>query len=596
MFAYYEWLLLAFPVIAACANFLVGERVSRRGQNAIAMAAATAPLLVILPLLVGIAIDPTLVGHPAALPWIRVWSGSRFVEARFALRLDALSILLTATLLFGGWFVHLLATRSPAWSGVRPVVLAQLSGTLAAVMIVLLADDMLFLVLGWSLSGWLTYGLLCAVRGNVATPGEREHVPILIFWAASDLLLLIAAAVVGRRFASLSIDDLIALSPAPGLQEIPSLSLAAAGTLACVAALLRMGVFPWHLPLSAAAPGWARAMARGLVLTLPSVSLLARLAPLLAAAPLLSTAMAWGAALTALLAGLLAVIQPDGRSGCRFVLLAQASLLLLAIAGGSPLAALAYLPVAVLSQALVLLTSTAAPFDAHAGVSNNGSVWVTGFGVASLVGLPPLGAFAFFARLLGVLLRRNPALGGLALGALFLLAVAGAAVVRERTEQPRLRAGVLWVLTAAIVVLGLASLALPYLPVELLGSEVSHTLDQPPWWAFLIAAATSGVGALAGWRLSAPIEAIRRRIAARTSGWYGVKETWERAVIQPILVLGSFVADTIEPRLARSSLGLLVRWAEGSDEKRGALDSLPALIALLMLAMAMMLLYLLVAR
>ncbi len=598
MFAYYEWLLLAFPVIGACTNLLIGERLSRRGQNAVAMAGATGPLLVVLPLLVGITLDPSLVGRPTAFPWMRIWSGARFVEARFALRLDALSILLAATLLVGAWFLHLHATRSSAPARVGPLALAQLNGALSTALIVLLADDLVFLLLGWSLSGWLTYGLLRVPRSRLTAADEGERVPILVFWGTSDVLLLVATAIVGRRFASLSLDALIAMSPAPGLQQIPALSLAVAGALACAAVLLRVGVFPWNLPLPATSTSWGRAMARGLVLFLPGVYLLARLYPLLAPVPVLSTAIAWWGALTALLMGLSAASQPASQRSARPALAGQASLLLLAISTGSLPAALAFLPVSALSQALVLLVSTSDPLDPERRVPGAGSGWMSGLGLASLIGLPPLGAFPFCAHLLAALFRTNVALWGLSLGSLFLLAAGGARAIRSRgaDSDARPRVGTLWVLATVIVVLGLSSLTSPPLLVGLLGPAVGRAPDQPAWWWFVIVTAITGAGALVGYAYSEPFSRLRCRIAMWTSGWYGVERVWERVAIQPALAAGSFLARAVEPGLANSSLGLLVRWVAGPSKERRALSGLPVLVVLFLMATAAILIYLLLVR
>lgn len=598
MFSYYEWLLLAFPIIGACTNVLAGERLSRRGQNAAAMVGASGPLLIVLPLLVGMVIDPELVGRPAAFRWMQVWSGSRYVEARFALRLDTLSILLTATMVFGGWFVHLHATRNLALSAARPFALAQLNGALAAAMIVLLADDMLFLLLGWSLSGWLTYGLLRAERSHLTSTSEGERVPILAFWVTSDVLLLIATGIVSRRFASLSLNDLIALSPAPGLQQVPPLSLVAVVALVCVAAMLRMGVFPWNLPLPTASAHWSRAMAWGLVLFLPGVYLLARLYPLLSSTSVLPDTIAWWGALAALLMGLSAAAQPPGQDGTRLVLLGRASLLLLAIGTGSLLAALALLPVFALSQTLLFLLPVFARPTVETEPKPVGTAWIKALGMAALLGLPPFGGFPFSAYVVATLFRTNLAFCGFLLGALFLLAAGAARTIwplqAERDHRPSF--ATLWVLSAVIVVLGLSSSASPTLLPRLLAPTVGDMPDHPAWWWFALVTATTGSGALVGYTQHARIEHLQHWFTTWVPSGERVERIWERAAIQPALAASSFLARVIEPRWADSTFGLLGRWIAVPDRESGALCRLPALIALLMLAAAAILIYLLLVR
>ena len=111
MFAYFEWLLLILFPIGILLNGLWGQRFPRRVQDWIACGAIAGSLLVTLPLLIGQILAPGLVGTPTPLTWIRIWAGDHFVQAPFALRIDALSVISTFIALACGMLVHCLAAR-----------------------------------------------------------------------------------------------------------------------------------------------------------------------------------------------------------------------------------------------------------------------------------------------------------------------------------------------------------------------------------------------------------------------------------------------------------------------------------------------------
>ena len=111
---YLEWFVIAFPLLGALTNGLVGKRLSRRAQNWIACGAVAGSLLVMLPLFFGQAMEPGLIGRSKVFPWITVWSGDNFVQGAFRLRIDALSMLIALTTIVTSLFIHLFIAQNAA--------------------------------------------------------------------------------------------------------------------------------------------------------------------------------------------------------------------------------------------------------------------------------------------------------------------------------------------------------------------------------------------------------------------------------------------------------------------------------------------------
>ena len=153
MFSYFEWLLVAFPLLGALANGLLGHRLPQRTQTAVGCGSVLCALLTLLPLLAGQAMAPGLVGRPPTIPWIRVWAGEQYLEGAVALRMDALSVLTALAVLLVGLCIHLYFAKKSVQVDSH-LALAALNAILAACMVLVLADNMPTLFLGWALAGW----------------------------------------------------------------------------------------------------------------------------------------------------------------------------------------------------------------------------------------------------------------------------------------------------------------------------------------------------------------------------------------------------------------------------------------------------------
>jgi NADH:ubiquinone oxidoreductase subunit 5 (subunit L)/multisubunit Na+/H+ antiporter MnhA subunit len=280
MFAYFEWLAPALLLCGALLNALLGQNLPRRAQNGLACGTTLAAFLAALPLLAGQIMAPGLVGKPRPLPWFKVWTGTRFIEAPLALRIDTLSTWMSLTMLLVGLVLQARAARRLADGPSRHISLALLSGTLTATLLVLLADNLICLFLGWSLAGWCAWGLMRSIQ----TPGQTDRgssITMPLALTASDLCLLLAIGMVSSTLQSADMDSILALDrPAivPSLAPREQLSIV---MLLILAAAIRTVPFPSYVWNSCRAASTASVILHTCTVLLPPLYLVARLQPLI---------------------------------------------------------------------------------------------------------------------------------------------------------------------------------------------------------------------------------------------------------------------------------------------------------------------------
>ena len=552
MFKYFEWLLLAFPLLGAALNGLLGRRFPRRVQNRIACGAVVGSLLIALPLLAALSTDPGLIGRPSPLHWIRIGMDSRLVPGPLALRVDALSIAAVLTALVGGWFIHLTAARRLENSPARHVILALLNGALAMLLAAVLADNVMFLLLGWSLSGWCGYGLF-ATTSTEPGPALPAHWPVLL---ASDLCLLLAVGVASQALVSLSLHHVIALAPARTAEAVTPEVSAAVTVLIAASAAIRAALFPFHVWISEQGNAIARATTYGLLAVLPGVYLFARVAPLIAQVSFLPSLLSWWGAAAALLMAVRALLQSRTALTYHVIALSQVGLVLLALGIGAHASAVAFLPALVLSHSFAHLTRVDAGTRDTVARLRRLSSWV-------LTALP---ALVFGTQLLEAAFYRHTVQGIVVLLTTILLAASATRLWHAQRTRPQQEAapsgGVLLLAPLLVGALGAANLISPPPAGRFLAPVLGTGWQQPAWWWFGIALLSTGLGVLFGYalraRLDTPAPGVVRRIVRGTMA----QELFE-ASARRLLQASQFVAHTIEPLAHRWTFGLGSRLLAG---------------------------------
>lgn len=596
MFRYFEWWILAIPLAGALSIGLLGKRLSRRVQNWVSAAVAAGTLFVALPPLIGELTEPGLVGRPAAFSWIKVWSGDYFVQVPLALHVDALSILLSWTVILGVLAVMWWALQSKTEPS-RHVMLALLSGALASLLALVLADNLLFLLLGWSLAGWCTYGLLCLPtdRTEPGAAQDRPPLPMLVFSLVSDLCMLVAAAVVSGQFASLSIHHLVTLEPGKAVSEVARETMATVVTLLLVSAMMRAAQLPFHDWRVAHRHRAGRALVHGLSCVLPAIYLLARIGPLVDQVAYAGPLLSWWGALSALLLAASALCQPRLGQSTRWIALSQGGLLFLALGVGAHPASLAFLPAYALSHTLIQLAIA----DPAAGPDGAAAPRLLRFGLAAVGGLPLMPSFAFATQVMGA---TYPSVfpGVLAALTTLLLAASATRTALSAPALPGVMSGremrPMLLISGVVGILGVTSLWSPVPLSAFLQPVLGYLWLQPAWWWFAIAAAAVGLGVVLGWLLHSHAQVLSSDGLCWIGEGYRTLDLYARAIARPLLLAGQFLALQ-EAGAARWTFGLLGRLvAKRAADRQRPDDSVALSVVLFALGVAGIAAYLLWAR
>ena len=580
MFEYFEWLLLIFPLLGALLNGFLGKRFPSRVQNWIACGAVGAALLIALPLLVGESIEPGLVGRPVPFTWIQIWSGRRFIEGPFSLRIDALSINVSLTAIAAGLFIHIHAALHTKDEASRHITLALLNSTLATLLILVLADNFAFLLLGWSLTGWCTHSLLDGRLDH----GTAKHAPSMLY-LLSDACMLLAVATMSRLFASLSLHDVITMTLSTASEGSLLHADIAVPLLLLTSAAIRSRQFPFQAWVPDHGQSYARATANGLTSVLPGIYLLARLYPLMEQTPSVPSLLSWWGAITAILMTIVALFQPQIRQLGRTTVSAQAGLLFLALGTRGYAILFSFLPAFVLLHTLIQLMTKEEPRAeserAQRRARQDASTpprWMLIFFLAAAGGLPLLPGFTFHTQLIEWLFYENKAQWILSVLSTLLLGASAARAIFSLRTRPRPEAstgtGILFLLVCGITILGLASLTSPSPVGSFLAPIFRSAGYLPLWWWFGITILTTGTGIGLGYVLAARHEEPSGGIARWIAQGYQVKDLYNTAIARPLLATGRFVAQTIEPRATSWTFGVLAKLVDrrvSTDQKDDSL-------------------------
>ena len=278
------------------------------------------------------------------------WAGGPLQAA--GLRLDAAGAVVMALVGFIGWAVVRYSHRQLQGEAHERRCLRLLAATLAAVSLVLAADHLLLLAAAWIATSLTLHRLL---RFYADRPAARlaAHKKFLSARVA-DAALLLAVALLGAAYGTLSLHELLARAEVQGVPPLAQAGL----LLLVVTVLLKCAQMPLHgwLIQVMEAPTPVSALLHAGVVNLGGLVLI-RLAPLLAQAPTALALLAAVAALTVLLATLVAGTRISIKVALAWSTVAQMGFMLLQLALGLPAMALLHLVAHSLYKAQAFLSA-----------------------------------------------------------------------------------------------------------------------------------------------------------------------------------------------------------------------------------------------
>ena len=439
----------------------------------------------------------------------------------------------------------------------------------AAMLALVLADNLVFLYIAWELVGLGSYLLIgfWYERRSAAEAAKKAFVTTRI----GDVGLLIGIILLFNATGTFEISTIIHIAQNGG---IPDGTLNTAMILIFLGAMGKSAQVPFHvwLPDAMEGPTPVSALIHAATMVAAGVYLVARLMPMFELAPVVLVTIASVGLFTFLFAGTIALVVNDIKRVLAYSTISHLGLMMLSLGAGGVGAALFHLVAHGVSKALLFLGagSVMHATDDETDIRRMGGLrhrmpltaWTFVIGAASLAGVLPLaGFFTKDEVLLHVLEHRHPlfivlALVGVALSALYTARVTFAAFFgAPRSDHSSVRESPVSMTLPLVVLAALAA------TVGLLAFGIGdgfggfaafiegHGEFRLVPWLSVASLGLSGVGIWVGWAVyvrgtlspSTIIERLPRLHRVLAEKYY-VDEAYQWAIDRMVLVFGRLVA------------------------------------------------------
>ena len=407
----------------------------------------------------------------------------------------------------------------------------------ASMLIIVLADNLLLLYVGWELVGICSYLLIghWYERPAAAEAAKKAFITTRI----GDVGLLIGIVLLVVEFKTFDILTILGRLTEAG---VDSTVVTASAFLIFLGAMGKSAQFPLHvwLPDAMEGPTPVSALIHAATMVAAGVFLVARLFPLYDAVGSAQLAIAAVGIVTVLVGGSMALVETDLKRILAYSTVSHLGFMMLALGAGSLTAAIFHLLTHGIAKAMLFLCAGSVMHALNeetdirkmGGLRRRMPVTAATFtlGALALAGIPPLSAFWSKDEILvAVQEGLNPIFLVLLLGAIVLSALYMARVARlvffgelardnaDAHESPLVMSGPLIVLGALTLVMGVIALPLPG-GYDGIGSFLAgHEFKFSALWTVVgTALALGGLGL--GWRLYAGPPVVLERIRARFSG------------------------------------------------------------------------------
>jgi NADH-quinone oxidoreductase subunit L len=355
-----QWVIF-FPLLGILINLIAGRRLGEKFSGTVGCLASGLAFVVSGLLAVSLASDP-VTHHIEIARWFSVGT----LEISWALRVDTLSVTMMLVVSGVGTLIHIYSigymsrdvrhNNDPA-RFTRFFIYLNLF--IAAMMLLVSADNYLVMFVGWEGVGLCSYLLIgfwyekgLDGIGN-AIAGKKAFITNRI----GDFGVLIALFILFGAFGSLDFDRIF--------EQAPALAGLMPGVLIAVTLFLLLGVtgksaqlplYVW-LPDAMAGPTPVSALIHAATMVTAGVYLIARSAPLFSLVPAAQNIVAWLGALTAIFAATIALGQYDIKRVLAYSTISQLGYMVSAVGMGAYAAGMFHLVTHAFFKALLFLAA-----------------------------------------------------------------------------------------------------------------------------------------------------------------------------------------------------------------------------------------------
>ncbi|WOX46847.1 NADH-quinone oxidoreductase subunit L [Aeromonas sp. XH] len=345
LFPLLGWLLLAFSLGR------LGERTSALiGVGSIGLSALTT-------LWVGIDFLNTMPEGGVYTQTLWQWMTVGEFQPAFRLSLDGLSLTMLGVVTGVGFFIHLFASWYMRGEEGYSRFFTYTNLFIASMLFLVLADDLLFVYLGWEGVGLCSYLLIGFYYRNPANGAAA--LKAFVVTRVGDVFLAIGLFVLYRELGTLNIHELLVRAPAMFAEGSPALSFACLMLLGgAVGKSAQLPLQTW-LADAMAGPTPVSALIHAATMVTAGVYLIARTHGLFLLAPEILHLVAVVGAVTLVLAGFAALVQTDIKRILAYSTMSQIGYMFLALGVGAWEGAIFHLMTHAFFKALLFLSAGA---------------------------------------------------------------------------------------------------------------------------------------------------------------------------------------------------------------------------------------------
>jgi len=346
-----SWAVFAplLALLGALINGFLGRRLGHVAASAIASAAVAGGFVLAL------VAFWNLLGRDAGVA-ITLWSFLPVagLDVSVGVMIDSLAVTFLLVITGVGMLIHIYSAGYMRGDAEAGRYFALLNLFVASMLVLVLADSLVLLFVGWEGVGVCSYLLISFWYRQLANANAGRKA--FIVNRIGDAGFLLASFLVAATFGTLTISEVNA--------QVTTFAFGAGvlgtiGILYLVAAAGKSAQFPLHiwLPDAMAGPTPVSALIHAATMVTAGVYLIARLSPLYAHTPSASAVVAWVGIITALLAAVAAIAQTDIKKILAYSTISQLGFMFVAIGAGAYAAAVFHVVTHAFFKALLFLAA-----------------------------------------------------------------------------------------------------------------------------------------------------------------------------------------------------------------------------------------------
>ncbi|WP_028081689.1 NADH-quinone oxidoreductase subunit L [Solimonas soli] len=291
------------------------------------------------------------------------WMSVDGFAPNFALRLDQLSMLMMSVITGVGFFIHLFASWYMRGDDSYPRFFAYMNLFVAAMLFLVLGDNLLFLYFGWEGVGLASYLLIGFWYQDPANGAAARKA--FVVTRVGDTFMAIGLFILFHELGTLDIQQLLTLAPQKWAEGSPMVTAAALLLLGgAVGKSAQLPLQTW-LPDAMAGPTPVSALIHAATMVTAGVYLIARTHTIFELAPCVLELVGWVGGVTLLMAGFIALTQSDIKKVLAYSTMSQIGYMFLALGAGAYQPAVFHLMTHAFFKALLFLSAGSVILACH---------------------------------------------------------------------------------------------------------------------------------------------------------------------------------------------------------------------------------------